>query len=67
MIFDRPPIPTHWTGDQALDVADFLEQIVHCIWWVHGPKMKRAAQRMPPDHDDFESDPPPPDTTNLPF
>lgn len=64
MIFNRPPIPTTWTGDQALDIVDFLEQLIHSIWWVHGNEMTRAAQRLPPDADDAGV---PPDTHDLPF
>lgn len=67
MIFDRPPIPTYWTGAQALEVVDFLEQLIHCIWWVHGDQMTQAAHRFPDDADDAGSAPPPPDTRNLPF
>lgn len=67
MIFDRPPIPTYWTGAQALEVVDFLEQLIHCIWWVHGNEMTCAAQRSSVDADDAGSAPPPPDTRNLPF
>ncbi len=61
MIFDLPPIPSYWTGEQALEVADFLEQIIHRIWWIHGDKMTRFAKAHPADSD------PPPDSSNLPF
>ncbi len=44
---DRPPIPTYWSGEQALEVVDFLDQLINCIWWIHGKKMTRAAQFPP--------------------
>jgi hypothetical protein len=52
MIFDRPGIPNHWTGEQAIQVVDFLEELINNILWVHGEKMCRAAQVLndePPD------------------
>lgn len=67
MSFDRPPIPTYWTGAQALEVVDFLEQLIHCIWWMHGNEMSRAAKRLAADVDNTGAAPPPPDTRNLPF
>jgi hypothetical protein len=58
----QPPVPTYWSGDQALEVADFLEQLIAAIWYVHGNKMTVAAGFMP-NRPDSE----PPDTSDLPF
>jgi hypothetical protein len=44
MIFKPPPIPTYWSPEQALEIMDFLEQLVNAIWWVHGGNIQRAAQ-----------------------
>jgi hypothetical protein len=58
----QPPVPTYWSGEQALEVADFFEQLIAAIWYVHGNKMTAAAGLLPqrPDSD-------PPDTSDLPF
>lgn len=63
MILDPPPIPTYWTGEQALEVVDFLQQLIHAIWWVHGNAMTRAAQKLRGECNDNLDD----DLDNLPF
>jgi hypothetical protein len=40
------PIPQHWTADEALGVAAFLEDIVHAIWDTHGDAMGRRLQNF---------------------
>lgn len=47
---DKMPIPPTWNGEQALDVARFLEELVDTIWHVHGESMARVLQRrdLPP-------------------
>jgi len=62
MTSDHPPIPTWWSGDQALDAVDFLEQIIADIWQIHGDKMYLAAHSLKPGPAS-----PPPDTSDLPF
>jgi hypothetical protein len=62
---DRPPIPTYWSGEQALEVVDFLDQIINHIWWVHGKKMTGAAHSLPGQDippGEAPSEPPPPDS-----
>ena len=60
---DHPPIPTYWSGDQALGVVDFLEQLIAAIWRIHGDKMYLAAHSLKPAQDPSD----PPDTSDLPF
>ena len=38
------PIPEHWTADEALEVVEFLEQIVGAIWNHHGWMMREALR-----------------------
>jgi len=59
---DHPPIPTYWSGDQALEVVDFLAQLIAAIWRIHGDKMYLAAHSLKPGPAS-----PPPDTSDLPF
>ncbi len=40
------PIPEHWSADDALGVAAFLEDIVHAIWGIHGDAMGRRLQNF---------------------
>ena len=32
-------IPPHWTGEEALSTAAFLEKIIRAIWRAHGAEM----------------------------
>lgn len=32
-------IPSHWTGEDALSVVGFLEEILRAIWRAHGDQM----------------------------
>ena len=38
----RVTIPTHWTGQEALDVVGFLEKVILAIWRAHGGSMAHA-------------------------
>jgi hypothetical protein len=38
-------IPTHWTGEEALDVVGFLEKVIHAIWRAHGGSMGQVLYR----------------------
>ena len=38
-------IPHDWSGEEALDVLCFLEQIAQCIWNLHGDGMTAAMRR----------------------
>jgi len=53
---DLPRIPTYWTGEQALEIVDFLEQIIHAIWLVHGSSMTRAVDRTSTELDKVDPD-----------
>jgi len=48
MNIEPRPIPNHWTEEQALQVVDFLEDLIEHILWVVGDKTQ-------------EFDPPPPE------
>ena len=37
-------IPAHWTADEALTVAYFLENIIKAIWDTHGQMMSLNLQ-----------------------
>lgn len=37
-------IPHDWSGEEALTVVHFLEQIAHCIWNLHGDGMMAAMR-----------------------
>lgn len=37
-------IPSHWSADEALTVAYFLENIVEAIWLAHGTRMSEELQ-----------------------
>lgn len=38
-------IPHDWSGEEALSVLSFLEQIAQCIWNLHGDAMMTAMRR----------------------
>ena len=44
------PIPLTWNAEQALTVAEFLQEAVDTIWYVHGDAMELllAERRGPP-------------------
>lgn len=56
-------IPAHWSADEALTVAYFLENIIEAIWLAHGTRMSEelqvsfahgslSAYPLPPDDQD---------------
>ena len=53
-------IPKNWTGDQALAVVEFLDEITAAIWNVHEPKMLDAW------HERFDKNPEPDDYDQMP-
>ena len=38
-------IPRHWTGEQALVFAAFLENLTCAVWQAHGQSMALELQR----------------------
>ena len=54
------PIPAHWTGEEALSMAGFLESIIRAIRRAHGDEMSEVMMRdhcPPPDPEpDFPLD-----------
>jgi len=49
----RVTIPAHWTGEQAISVVAFLEDVIRAIWRQHGDDMAHLLNpnRDPePDH-----------------
>ncbi|MBL0149930.1 MAG: hypothetical protein IPP87_17375 [Ideonella sp.] len=45
-----PVVPTHWTPEQALAVAECLQAMREALWALYGPQMQQAwcEQLMPP-------------------
>ena len=43
-------LPRHWSREQALAVADFLEAIIRAVWRQHGEQMAARIEylRDPP-------------------
>ena len=37
-------IPAHWSADEALSVAYFLENIIEAIWLAHGTRISEELQ-----------------------
>lgn len=44
----RVTIPAQWTGEQALSVVAFLEDVIRAIWRQHGDHM---AHLLNPDRE----------------
>ena len=38
-------VPASWSGDDALAVVDFLEQLSDAVWLAHGQAMHDASAR----------------------
>lgn len=55
-------IPKNWTGDQALAVVEFLDEITAAVWNVHEIKMldawheQNAANAVTDDDDEMLAD-----------
>ena len=54
-----PPIPQHWTPEQALAVFECLQALREALWQAYGPQVRRAGRTqlmpgMPPDFDPDE-------------
>ena len=53
-------VPTHWTPEQALAVAECLQAMRQALWRVYGPQMQQAwrsqlmPDRAPPEFDPDE-------------
>ena len=39
-------IPGHWSGEQALVVADFLEAVIRAVWRQHGEQMAARKKQL---------------------
>jgi hypothetical protein len=59
MTTEKLPVPPHWTGEQAFEVVEFLDQMIRAIWTVHGKKMEHVWN--------FPPEPPESDTSEFPF
>lgn len=61
----RVNIPTQWTGEQALSVVAFLEDVIRAVWRQHGDHMAPlVATYRPPDTEPTSI---PPDDDGVPF
>jgi hypothetical protein len=63
----RVNIPPRWTGEQALSVVAFLEDVIRAVWRQHGDHM---ATLIDPDHPldpEPSSSPPADDDDDAPF
>jgi hypothetical protein len=38
-------IPTHWSGEQALSMVAFLDELIRSIWSRHGEEMAEVLRR----------------------
>lgn len=41
-----PLIPLHWNVHQAIEVTDFLADIIEAIWDTHGHRMAHHMRRI---------------------
>jgi len=39
-----PPIPDHWSAEQALAIYEFLDQLLQGIWDRYGPQIQEQLQ-----------------------
>ena len=45
-------VPTHWTPEQALAVAECLQAMRQALWAAYGPQMQQAwCEQLMPDTD----------------
>jgi hypothetical protein len=53
-----PVVPTHWTPEQALAVAECLQAMRQALWALYGPQMQQAwRDQLMPDDTSPEFDP----------
>lgn len=53
-----PPIPRHWTPEQALAVFEFLHTLRQALWEVYGSQVQQAwCEQLVPDWPPPEFDP----------
>lgn len=62
----RPIIPHHWNVQEAIEVTDFLAELIEAIWDTHGDRMaqhlrliaaeEHEREMMLPDDDDVRDD-----------
>ena len=53
-----PVVPTHWTPEQALAVAECLQAMRQALWTLYGPQMQQAwREQLMPDQPPPEFDP----------
>jgi hypothetical protein len=56
-----PPLPEHWSPEQALAVFEFLHTLRQALWALYGPQMQQAwRDQLLPGHGlpDFDPDEP---------
>lgn len=55
-----PPIPQHWTPEQALAVFECLQALREALWLAYGPQVQQAwrEQLMPGTPPQFDPDEP---------
>jgi hypothetical protein len=51
-------VPDHWTGEQALLICSFLEDIAHAIWDRHGAQMAHVLYMLHGGEDGAPTTPP---------
>ena len=56
-----PPLPTHWSPEQALAVFECLQALRECLWALYGPQVQQAWR------DQLVGDQPPSFDPNEPF
>ena len=55
-----PVLPSHWTPEQALAVAECLQAMRQALWALYGPQMQQAwreqlvPEGVPPEFDPDE-------------
>ena len=55
-----PVVPSHWTPEQALAVAECLQAVRQALWALYGPQMQQAwreqlvPEGVPPEFDPDE-------------
>jgi len=53
-----PVVPSHWTPEQALAVAECLQAMRQALWAAYGPQMQQAwREQLMPDDTPPELDP----------
>lgn len=53
-----PVLPSHWTPEQALAVAECLQAMRQALWAIYGPQMQQAwREQLVPEGAPPEFDP----------